>query len=152
MSCHKCLVELQPQILKETQCATTDQDTTCITLHNKTRLIVKQHRGFSKKELQSALAQQEYLCSCFHPMERHSFVCHCTPEKCWCTCCYGKRMYYPHRVLKHKHRSMWCTQAEKATKVINSKSIHLLWKLYKRNYIFWTVPFCNIISLIHYIM
>lgn len=68
---------LRKRILEETQCYTTEPDTTCIILHNKTQLIITL-RYFKE----SALAQLEYLCSCFHPRERRSFVCRCTPETC----------------------------------------------------------------------
>lgn len=113
-------VELEPQILKEAQCDTTEPDGTLIILHNATKLIVIQHstEDFLKEELQRALTQLEYLCSCLHPRERHSFVCHCTPEKCWCTCYCGKRMHCLNRVLKHKHMciSMWCNRLTKQPK------------------------------------
>lgn len=78
----------------------TRRDTHHIASHDSSS---SQHRGFLKRELHSASARVEYLCSCFHPRGRHSSVCRCTPEKCWCTCCCGRRTHCLNRVLKHKH-------------------------------------------------
>lgn len=88
--------------------------------HGTTRYDSSQHRIFSKKGAESVLAWLEYLCSCFHPTERHSFVCRCTPETCWCTCYCDKRMHHLHKELKHNHRwiSVSCKKAETAGKSI----------------------------------
>lgn len=70
--------------------------------HNTTHCKTAQHSGFS-------LGQLEYLCSCLHPRERHSFVCRCTPEKCWCTCYCGRKMHCLNRALKDKHMTVTLT-------------------------------------------
>lgn len=82
----------------------TQQSQTCIILHNVTQFTTNCHgpSDFQRWNYRVLQTQLVYLCSCFHPRERHSSECRCTPEKCWCTCCCGRRTCCPHRELKYK--------------------------------------------------
>lgn len=80
------------------------QSQTCIILHNVTQFtaICHSRADFQRGNYRVLQTQLVYLCSCFRPRERHSSECRCTPGKCWCTCCCGRRTCCPHRELKYK--------------------------------------------------